>query len=702
MLRRHLLIAVLAVIPPGSAVSSQEGLRAIRILPCEPPYAFRQRLEQVHEPGRRDIGLTVVTNEFAFTQGSTEIVCRETPTPWMKTAILDFRDYLATSMHAGGGKVRIETGDVEKGYETTVTDSGVVIRAKDDRQAAQALFHLEDVMNLRRAPFLPLGTTRRVPRFSPRMVHSGLARDAFPHGYLMRLAHAGMDTVLLFIERAGLSACNTHNGTGDEIDCGAFIRRMKDYGFDTYIYLQATGFKHPDDSDAPAFFNELYGGISKTCPGAKGYIVVDEKCHFPSKDPHVCQWDPKTRRRVDASDPRPYPAYYPGCDYHDWLKCVTDSIHRYSPEAEIVFWTYAFVWAPFEPRMEFIRRMPKDMTLMATFEMGLPYVKRNGFRGVVKDYSISEIGPGPFFREQAGEAVRQGLKVYSQANTAGLEWDFGTIPYNPVPYQWCRRWEAVCEARRTFNLQGVMECHHYGVWPGFLTELEKEAFTEGGLPFDEHLRLIAARDYGAENVVPVLDAWRAWSEAVADMPASVDNQYGPFRMGPAFLYNAFQPELTAEDWWQGKTPWHTMRYARVCGKGRSVEALRLEIDLFASMAERYFDGAERFCKVALSHPPESAARERALRQACLGEYMARAVLTAKHIREGELAERADDRARATEIAHLECENVRAAIELLERDSRLGWEPTMGYQAGAEACRWKIARLERLYGKGCIK
>ena len=86
-----------------------------------------------------------------------------------------------------------------------------------------------------------------------------------------------------------------------------------------------------------------------------------------------------------------------------------------------------------------------------------------------------------------------------------------------------------------------------GVWPSFLTELEKEAYTIGGLPFDWHIRKIAARDYGPRNAGAALAAWRGFSEAVRDMPPTYENQYGPFRMGPACPFNAFGPEVKPSD-----------------------------------------------------------------------------------------------------------------------------------------------------------
>ena len=681
-------------------------------LPPEGEFAFRARLEEVHEPGLRDLSLKAAAGELELSDGSWIAFAGE-PTPYMKRAIADFADFMKVSMgvtvstkKSGGARVgvSIATGCAEKGYEVDVGAGGVSIRAKDDRQAAQALYHLEDLMGLRRAPFLKFGSERRVPLFSPRMAHSGWGCDQYPDSYLMKLQHTGIDTIILFMEKAGVASCNTHSGDGLKLDAAAFIRRMKDFGFDTYVYSQATGFKHPSDPDAPQFFDELYGGISKDCRGAKGYILVDEKCHFPSKDPRVCKWDPKTRKKVDPNDPRPYPSYFPGYDYLDWVDIVRRSLLRYSPEAEIVFWTYAFVWAQPEPCREFIRKLPKDMPVMATFESGLEHTKRNGLESRVEDYSIAAVGPGGFFRRQAGEACASGHKVYTMANCAGLAWDFGTIPYNPCPYQWRRRWDAVKDAQRDWNVRGVMECHHYGVWPSFITELEKEAFTEGGMAFDEHIRKIAARDFGEANAEKAVAAWRSWSEAIEDMPPRGFNQYGPFRMGPAYPFNAFQPEPEARDWFNGKKPMHVSPYSRgSCREefdGKEMkevpgECIKKELELFESMARRYFDGAAAFREIAASAGGRS--REKALRMAYLGEYMARAVTTAKHVREGTLAERAGDREKAKALAALEHANTRAAIELMKRDSRLGWEPTMGYQGGVAACEWKLRRLERIYG-----
>ena len=104
----------------------------------------------------------------------------------------DFADYLKTSMGVmakvekkgtvGGVEVRISDGLAEREYVINVAKKGVAILAHDERAAAQALYHLEDLMSLRRAPFLKIGKERRRGIFSPRMTHAGYALDEFPDG----------------------------------------------------------------------------------------------------------------------------------------------------------------------------------------------------------------------------------------------------------------------------------------------------------------------------------------------------------------------------------------------------------------------------------------------------------------------------------------------------------------------------------------
>ena len=689
---------------------------AVPTLPDEPEYAFRKRLLVVHEPGRRDPATKPEPDEFVFGDGSRVAVPKDAP-PLVARAAWDFADYLAVSMDVATGTVDAVTiaidPSMEKGSYEVDVGSKVAVRAVDARAAAQALYHLEDVMNLRGGPFLRKGHTRRKMRFSPRMVHSGYECDEFPDEHLRVLAHHGMDAILIFLYKPGVAKLHHKDNVADT------IRRAKAWGLDTYIYSHVSGWKHPDDPDAEAFFDERYGKLAAAYPEAKGFVVVDENCRFPSKDPRVADWDFERRCKKDPKDPRPAPGYFPSSDYPAWFQRVQTALHKANPNLELVFWAYAFVWQPIGNATAFVDVLPKDVTLNVTFEMGGAHEKRNGMRSVVEDYSLSYAGPGEFFRSMAARAKKDGLRLYTMANSAGLAWDWGTVPFEPCPYQWKRRWDGVVAAHGDYGVTGVMESHHYGVWPSFITELEKEAYTEGGMPFDWHIRKIAERDYGRRNADAALAAWHGFSDAVRDMPPTYENQYGPFRMGPAFPFNAFGPELKHADF--PIPPMYLGRYynelrSRFYNKNDwlgethdSPEYLTRELELFKGIAERFLAGAATFRGFAAQADLGTARREKALRMADLAEYMGRGALTAMHTRDAVIQEHrvkvlgvsgaaeSQARARVQKLAEAEYANTKAALQIMKRNSRLGWEPTMEYRGGVRTVEWKLERMRRIYG-----
>ena len=101
----------------------------------------------------------------------------------------------------------------------------------------------------------------------------------------------------------------------------------------------------------------------KLYPRAKGIILVGESCKFPSGDP---------KRFVNGNDQA---GFFPASDYPDWLECVKKAVRRYSPEADVVFWTYNFGRAPKKERLELIGKLPADISLEATYEM-YEYIQR--------------------------------------------------------------------------------------------------------------------------------------------------------------------------------------------------------------------------------------------------------------------------------------------------------------------------------------
>ena len=677
----------------------------------ERAYDFRKRLAVVHEADRRDTSLKPSADEIELKDGM-YIVLPDACKGLLFRAAQDFQDYLAVSMGVSstiaeksktpGGALAVElsiNGDLPPRTSEATTDAGGVrIAATDERAAQQALFHLEDLMNLRSAPFLKKGVDRRRQLFSPRMTHSGWGIDVFPDAHLRQIAHAGMDAVVIFVKDIDKTAGAVYQDIND------VIRRAKSFGLDTYLYSYIRAFAHPDDPGSREIFDSTYGRVAGSYPEARGIVFVGESCEFPTKDEHALSLSHRTPK--PKGDSRPYAGWYPCRDYPDWLKAVKSAVDRHSPGMEIVFWTYNWGYQPEGPRRDLIRSLPKDVALQATFEMFEPQVKRNGMKAPSADYSLSFAGPGRYFASEADEAHKLGLKLYTMANAGGLTWDFGTVPYQPCPYQWNARYMAMRKAHDRWGLCGVMECHHYGWWPSFISEVEKEALTEGGMEFEALLKAIAARDYGADNADAACAAWKLWSDAARDYVASNENQYGPFRIGPAYPYNVGGKDIRNADF---PCPAYAHFGIHICRlnylassssltagkKDINVESHTKELELLDGMLEAWDKGASTFEGIAAREKGRRAAKARDM--ARLGRYFWRTLQTAANVKRGYLAENAGDRAGILKYARAEYANAKAALELVEADSRLGWEPSMEYTGGPEQIRWKLGLMEKLYG-----
>ena len=665
---------------------------------AEAPYAFRARLETVHQAGMRDTALKPAADEFAFADG-------------MKVDDADFADYLSVSMGVkvsvgrnGAVVAAIDDGLRDREYEIEVRRDGVEIRGSDTRALHQAYYHLEDLMNLRRAPFLRIGKERRRMRFSPRMIHSGYGCDVFPDDYLKLIAHHGFDAIVFYIKDVDRTAA------GPNQDVNGLIERARKVGLDTYLYSSVSCFAHPDDPEGRKAIEASFGRIAQAHPGAKGIVFVGESCQFPSKDPRV---QPVRHQDKNHDDPRPLAGWFPCKDYPDWLRAVMDVLHRHSPDMEIVFWTYN--WSRQDAKLcaDLIPHFPDGVSIQGTLGNGAVTTHDNGLVCHCRDYTVSTPGFTDHYAAQAKAAKAGKRRFYTMANTAGLTWDYGVAPYLPCPFQWKKRWDGLVDPQ--YGVAGLMETHHFGWYPSFISELAKEAYTEGGMGFDEHLRKIAARDFGEENADKVVEAWRKWSRTEVDYVANNENQYGPFRIGPAFPYNFGGKKIAHAEFPQDKRAYHTMRWMAILNFPFDLEQAqeqniafveldddyrRKQLELFERMRTDFADGVKALAEAARTL--EGARRVRAEEMVGVGEWHQRTVETAINLNRGYLAFKRGDRDEMLKYARAEYANAQAALKLVERDSRLGWEPSMEYAAGPEQIRWKLRRMEDLYGVGALK
>jgi len=690
-------------------------------------YAFRRKLAEVHKPDRRAAdcvpgdGETVIDEEWS-------IVYYGKRNGLLERTAKDLQDYLFVSMNisvkirrvdsleaavaAGRRTIALGTAEqlpdvgghltVKHSYRVTATADAIVVCGRDERGAAQGSYYLEDIMNLREAPFVPLMDTVRAPLFSPRMAHSGWGIDQFPDAHLNEMAHAGIDAIVVFVK--GID----HTAAGFQ-DINHLIDRAEQHGLDVYMYSYVANQEscktiqpHPDDPGAAAFYDKLYGSIFAVYPRLKGVILVGESVEFMSKDPHTTGL-PRLEWPEEHIRTKPNPGWWPCEDYPQWVSMVRDAVRKHRSDADIVFWTYNWGWAPEEARIKLIRVLPQDITLLVTFEM-FEQIKRDGVTNVCVDYTAAFEGPGAYFASEAEAARERGLKLYAMSNTGGMTWDFGVIPYEPVPYQWARRHEALLRSAANWELSGLLENHHYGWWPSFVSDLTKWRFWTPSPDRESLFESVARRDFGAAAAPFALAAWQHWSEAIRDYIPTPEDQYGPFRIGPSypFVFNQVVAPPASKHAYFGNLilmpdykPYEDPRQSP--GPSR----VPVEIRYLEKMKSRWEEGNASLIE-ALKLTPENK-RAEGERLLLLNEFIVRMTQTAIHAKRWWLAkirlQAAFDPAEAggildelKRLGELEIANAEAAIPLVAADSRLGWEPSMEYMTDPARVRWKIAQL----------
>ncbi len=688
-------------------------------------YEFRKELLETHRPNIRNHSYAPTENQ-ACVDDSWHIEIASDCGIVIQIAAEDLQDYLRTSLgicvalkpvksvkKAEKTIVVATAGQLEYGwdhqqigasYDISVTENSVVVCGFDDRGCAQGCYQLEDRFNQIHAPYLSLGDIYYAPQFSPRMIHSGYELDRYPDAHLSAIAHTGMDAILLFVNGVN----STPTGYTDFND---LIRRAGKYGLDVYAYSYYKSHYHPDDPAAEAEMEANYGQLFRQCPGFKGVVLVGESVEFPSQDTRVSKLTYDANLIDGIPTGKPTAGWFPCNDYHLWVSKLRDVVRKYRPDADIVFWTYNWGYAPEAERLALIDSLPTDISLMATFEM---FEERlvDGVRTRSCDYTASFAQAGKYFKSEAKRAKERGIRLYTQANSAGLTWDFGTVPYEPVPMQWAKRYEAMLEAKEEYGLCGVMESHHFGFWPSFISKLEKKMFTAPCPKADTALQELAQELYG-EYAEKALSAWQDLSHGMHYYICTNEDQYGPFRVGPSY------PLVYHVDVQIPTVPYAHFGGNKICivdyGDGKVFSNITYghnytapmqmrhgkEADCLEKMEALFYKGRNTLEEVA--EKLDGVQRADCLRLCNLVHYMEHCIRTTIHTKRWSLLRGKADccknldelleiHRQMTAIGEAEIENARQTIPLVQADSRLGWEPSMEYIGSEYHLNWKIRQV----------
>lgn len=677
-------------------------------------YAFRERMLKAHTRFLRDndhwekVAGTLITNDW-------EIVYPECDEEVLEYAARDLQEFLSVSMEVFVRAKRVRCMEEKcaqkkakiflcidpllPGNDLThrifSNDDEIRITGKTPRAVAQGVYFAEDRMRVHLGPVVEYMDEVRSPLFPTRMIHSGFGLDMFPDEHLRAIARNGITSILVFTKGVD----KTPHGY---LDFNNLIYRANRFGLDVYAYSYMKSEVHPSAPGAEAYYESTYGNLFKSCPGLKGVVLVGESVEFPSKDEHVCPYGWEYLKEHPEANPNhlPSPGWYPCSDYPEWIDLVKGIIRKHKKDADFVFWSYNWGYVNKEARLKLIRSLPTDISLLVTFEMFEKFEKSGNVTVSCVDYTLSFEGPGAYFRSEAEEAKKRGIPLYAMSNTGGLSWDIGVIPYEPCPDQWNRRNDNLVKAHDEWGLTGLMDSHHYGFWPSIISELAKIAYWTPRMDYETALRELIDRDYGEKNVETVREVFRNYSDAIRCYVSTNPDQYGPFRIGPAY------PLLYKEEAILDSPEYAMHSHNMICDTMYKYDFdklhyLQYEISSLSDMEALLKKGSDALVSVIDSLGGRQ--KEAALDLYGIGRFMQYTARTAVNTKMWYLLKleflknggnKKDIAEKMAGIAKNEIENAQKTIPLVERDSRLGFEPSMEYMCDKAHLEWKIFHTEK--------
>jgi len=198
-------------------------------------------------------------------------------------------------------------------------------------------------------------------------------------------------------------------------------------------------------------------------------------------------------------------------------QAIAEGAHRIKPEADVIAWSWG--WAP-EWNEAAVELLPKDVKLMCVSETHVP-TDAMGVKGLVVDYSISKVGPGPLAGRLWKKAQECGLSVIAKVQLNST-WECSAVPYIPVPglvEKHLRNLEAA-------GVKNLMLNWTLGGYPGGNIELLK-------MPKEK----LAVEKYGETAASFILEAWDCFGRAFEEFPLNSTPQLytAPQNFGPMNL-----------------------------------------------------------------------------------------------------------------------------------------------------------------------
>jgi hypothetical protein len=353
---------------------------------------------------------------------------------------------------------------------------------------------------------------------------------------------------------------------------------------------------------------------------------------------------------------------------------MEEGVHRGNPRANVLVSDWG--WRGHGDARDIIARLPKSVLLVSVSEWDLP-IERGGIRTTVGEYSMSSVGPGPRALQHWAAARDAGLKVVAEIqfnNTC----EIASLPYLPVLDLVAEHVRNLAPAR----LDGMFIGWTMGGYPSPNLQLVHRLSQTPAPDMDDALESLALDRFGPAGAPHARQAWTLTSNAFREYPFHVEVVYrSPVEIGPA---NALYHQKTGYqatmwgipyddlDGWRGPYPGDVFvaQFEKMAaGWEAGVAELQVAADKTVEGQRTETAADLRLARAAGIHFRSVANQARFV--------MARDALTAPDAGPSS-TERRRLPAEIKRVLESEIDLARELYELVQADSRIGFEPSCQY------------------------
>jgi hypothetical protein len=473
-------------------------------------------------------------------------------------------------------------------FRIHISRNEVAVTGHDRAGVLQALYHLQDQMEQREAPFLPLQTVSRRAVWNPRYLYSYFAlygdplmepeRDPFPDAYLQQLARRGINGVWIQAVLNTLAPSDQFPEFGLNWETrlknlNALVERASQFGVRVFLYLNeprdmpADFFQAHPDIRGSSYLNrwamctsvpsvrewitESLAHVVRHVPAIGGVFSITMSENHTNCFSHGGTWGQKAPNAGDC----------PRCVKREsWevigelISAFREGVRRHSSTAEIISWDWGWGDALSE---KLIPLLPKDTRFLSMSEWDTP-VRRGGVETQVAEYSMSVVGPGP--RAMKNWARARAAGVATMAKVAfNNTWEISAVPYILVMDLILEH----CEHLEQEGISGLMASWTCGGYASPNLAVAKAYYSDPRPTKNEILTEVTSQRYGKAAAAGMEQAWRQFSDAFREFPYGVHVYIIPTQHGPANLlrlrstgYRAGMMLFPYDDYkgWSGQYP----------------------------------------------------------------------------------------------------------------------------------------------------